>query len=132
MQSGDTTPAPAQAPAHLERPYTVVLFALGAVVLFNVFSLQFSAEFASFETELESSQFQAVIRFVQATCLFLAAAYFAVGILRVRGSSFAPSATVLLSVVSLLSFPFGTAAFVYWVGWVRKRERSQPAVTVQD
>jgi hypothetical protein len=124
MQSGDTTPAPAQAPTHLERPYTVVLFALGAVALFNVFSLQFSADIASGNTELTSSQFQALIRFAQATALFLAAAYFAVGILRVRSSSLAPSATALLSVVSLLVFPFGTAAFVYWVGWVRKRERT--------
>ena len=91
MLSDDTTPTPAQAPIHFERPYTVVLFALGAVALLNVCSLQFTTDIVSGDTELTATQFQAVTRFAQATALFLAAAYFAVGILRVRCSSFAPS-----------------------------------------
>ena len=127
MQTGDTTPVPAQAPTHLERPYTVVLFALGAVALLNMFSLQLSVDITSGDPEITSSQFQAVIRYVQATFGFLAAAYCVVGILRVRCSTFAPSATALMSIVSVLLFPFGTAAFVYWIGWVRKREQNQPA-----
>ena len=31
--------------------------------------------------------------------------------------------TVVASVVAVIMWPVGTAMFIYWVGWIRKRER---------
>ena len=55
--------------------------------------------------------------------LALAAITALVVALRVRESRYAPSATAILSVFLVLYVPFGTAAFIYWVVSVRKRER---------
>lgn len=122
MESGATPTEQTRGTMSFEQPYTVVLIGLGVVALFSAFSLQLSADMATADTELTSSQFGSVIRFAQIACGFLAAAYFVAGALRVRGSPYARSSTALLSVVSIGLFPFGTAAFVYWLGWVRKRE----------
>jgi len=127
MQPSHGTTSASLAPTPFERPYTVILFALGAMALLNVFSLQLTVDIAPRDTELTASQFRAVLRYVQVTAGFLAVAYCVVGILRVRSSTFAPPATALMSIVSLLLFPFGTATFVYWVGWVRKREQTSQA-----
>ena len=107
-----------------EPAFTVILFALGAVSLFNVLTLQLAADVATANSELELLQIRDVLRFVQMSALLFAAAYCVVGVLRVRASAFARSGTALLSALSLLVFPFGTAAFVYWLGWVRKREKA--------
>lgn len=44
--------------------------------------------------------------------------------LRARRSRYALAATGLISFAILSWIPLGTAAFVYWIGWVRKRETS--------
>ena len=43
--------------------------------------------------------------------------------LRSRDSEYAIFSTAVLSTILMIWFPFGTAAFVYWIGWVRKKER---------
>jgi hypothetical protein len=47
--------------------------------------------------------------------------------LRARSSSYAPGATAAFNVVLALFFPFGTAAFLYWLLAIRKRERAPSA-----
>jgi cytochrome bd-type quinol oxidase subunit 2 len=128
MQHPDSKAEQAGMRTPFVQSYTVIFFALGAVALVNVFTLQLSLDLYPGDAEAASSQFRAVIRYVQATALIWAVAYCVVGILRVRGLVLARTATALLSVVSLFLFPFGTAAFIYWLGWVRKREMVSPAV----
>ena len=44
-------------------------------------------------------------------------------ILRFRRSPYALFATRAISIVILFWLPFGTAAFIYWVVWIRKKEK---------
>lgn len=54
----------------------------------------------------------------------LGAACLAVGVLRSRGSPVAGPATAAISIILSISFPFGTAAFVWWLVSIRKQERA--------
>jgi hypothetical protein len=44
-------------------------------------------------------------------------------ILRFRKSTYALFATEAISIILLIWFPFGTASFIYWIGWIRKKEK---------
>ncbi len=64
------------------------------------------------------------LRSLQAYEAILFAFCILVGVLRVYRSPLAGPTTAALSILLILWAPIGTAAFVYWIGWVRRRERT--------
>jgi hypothetical protein len=46
-----------------------------------------------------------------------------VAVLRTKRSDLARPTTAAVSILLIIWAPFGTAAFIWWVGWVRKREK---------
>jgi len=54
---------------------------------------------------------------------FLAIFCLATAVLRFRKSPYALFATNAISILLVVWIPFGTAASVYWFGWVRKKEK---------
>jgi len=65
----------------------------------------------------------ALLRFLQGVELILFAATLWVAILRSRQSPLAGATTAAVSILLIFWVPFGTAMFIWWVGWVRRRER---------
>jgi len=53
-------------------------------------------------------------------------------ILRFRRSPYALSATGAISIGLLFLFPLGTAAFIYWIGWIRKKEKPNNALAADS
>ena len=62
------------------------------------------------------------LRMVRNFQIAMAAACLAVAVLRSIGSRMAGAATIAISVVLAMWFPVGTAAFIWWLVSVRKRE----------
>jgi len=103
------------------RPYTIVLIVLGvlALVFLAIGILLMARPPESYTTP---SRFHILwIPF----CAFLAAGCWITAFLRARRSSYAMTTTRAISTILLMWFPLGTAAFVYWIRWVRKKENQR-------
>jgi hypothetical protein len=66
----------------------------------------------------------AVLRFVQITELLICIFALAVAVLRTRKSALAGPTTAAVSILLAIWVPLGTAAFIWWIGWVRHREKN--------
>ncbi len=95
--------------------YTVLLFVYGFVLVLAAIVLHSVAK-----GDVESAWSLRLVRNIEAA---LALACLAVAVLRSLGSAVAAPATAAISIVLSISFPFGTAAFVWWLVSIRKRER---------
>jgi hypothetical protein len=98
--------------------YTVLLFVSAGVALLLVYADQ-----TLVSRQADDPQFVTVMRFVQAIEVIFCTLALTVGILRMLGHRVAIPTTPAVSVLLIFWFPVGTAAFVYWVGWVRKWEQ---------
>lgn len=101
--------------------YTVLLFVYGFVLVLAAIVLH---SVAGREPEAEAAW---AMRFVRNIEALLAVACLAVATLRSLGSPIAAPATAAISIVLSISFPFGTAAFIWWLVSIRKREAPAPA-----
>ena len=90
--------------------YTVCLFVVSVLAAMTLFSHQMMMEI--FRQKNGNEILTAVFRFLQA-----------VGVLRSRKSPLARPTTAAVSILLAVWFPFGTAIFIWWVAWVRRRER---------
>lgn len=111
-----------------ERPqfvmaYTVVLFLVGGFALMSLASHTFFLIPLMKEDPDHEPIVIYVMHFVQAVEAILVVLCFAVGVLRAYRSRIAAPTTAALSILLIFWLPFGTAAFIYWVGWVRRREK---------
>jgi hypothetical protein len=98
--------------------YTVLLFVYGFVLVLAAIVLH---SVAAREGEPASA-----LRFVRNIEAVLAVACLAVAVLRSLGSPVGAPATAAISIVLSISFPFGTAAFVWWLVRIRKQEMPAP------
>ncbi len=109
---------------NLVKAYTVILFTLSGLGLLMVISHVFLIRL------MESEGADQLAILVLQFCQWIEAVYFVfgivVGLLRVYHSPLARPLTMALSILLIIWPPFGTAAFVYWLGWVRRRERGEP------
>jgi hypothetical protein len=60
---------------------------------------------------------------LQAIELVLGVFALTVAVLRTKRSELARPTTAAVSILLIIWAPFGTAAFIWWIGWVRRRER---------
>lgn len=102
----------------LRYSYTVILLVLAGLALMATASHEFLIRTAS-QDEIVA----AVLRFVQAVEVIIFLLAVTAAVLRTYRSRLALPVTAAVSILLVLWVPFGTAAFTYWVGWVRKRER---------
>jgi hypothetical protein len=112
----------------LRYSYTVILFVLAGLALIAIANHEFLIRTAANKVELVI----AVMRCVQVleAIIFLFAV--TVGILRTYRSPLAWPTTAAVSILLAVWVPFGTAAFIYWVGWVRKPERASATGALRD
>lgn len=100
------------------RGYTILLRLLGAAALSflipKLILITYGLRPSTGSVSLEI--------FVSAIYLILAVVCWITARLRTRSSSYAIAATGAISFMLLCWFPLGTAAFIYWIGWVRKTE----------
>lgn len=101
--------------------YTVCLYVIGGLALMMVFSHQLVVEFL--EEEEEDHVLMVVLRFVQAIEVIVFVYAVTVATLRAKNSPLAAPTTTALSILLVFWPPWGTAVFIWWVGWVRRRER---------
>ncbi len=101
--------------------YTTIIIIMGALFLFSSLFMVF----AMLSTSYNSDILTALFMFVMFCDVFFAIGCWITAILRARRSQYALAATRTASVLFLAWIPFGTAAFVYWFGWVRKKERER-------
>jgi peptidoglycan biosynthesis protein MviN/MurJ (putative lipid II flippase) len=98
----------------------VYLYVVGGFALMTVFSHQM---LLMISREDEANDFVvAFFRCLQAIELVVFLFAVTVAILRSKNSELARPATAAVSILLAIWPPFGTAAFVWWVGWVRRRE----------
>ena len=118
-----TVPESTQTDRRFVKAYTVYLFVLAVLALMMVFSHQMLLEIMV--ANGDNVVIRAVFRYLQAieAVVFLSA--LAVAMLRTRGSDLAAPTTAALSIFLVMWFPLGTAAFIWWVGWVRRSEREK-------
>ncbi len=108
-------------PPKRSMAYTVYLFVLSGLAVMSVFSHEmFIAMVAKDDSD---GVITALFRCIQATELICAALGITAGCLRVYGSRLATPATAAVSILLIVWFPLGTAAFIWWVARVRKQER---------
>ncbi len=101
--------------------YTVCLFIVSALAAMMVFSHQM---FIVMWRQEDGGEIPiAIFRFLQAVEVILCLAALAVGVLRSRKSALAKPTTAAVSILLAFWAPFGTAMFIWWVAWVRRRER---------
>jgi hypothetical protein len=112
-------------PPHFEHLYTVVLFAVAGLALMTAFSSTMIMDVAAVDTD--AAVVTAVLKFTRAVELVLFTFALAVGVLRTYGSRLAIPTTPAVSILLIFLFPIGTLAFIYWLGWVRKRENPAPS-----
>lgn len=101
--------------------YTVCLFVVSGLAAMMVFAHQMLI--VLLRQDNESETLTAIFRFLQAVEAILCLATLAVGVLRSRKSPLAGPTTVAVSILLAMWVPFGTAMFIWWVAWVRRRER---------
>lgn len=112
------------------KAYTILLFILGGLALLVLASHTFLIIPIMQEEAEPDPIVLSVFRFLQVVEVFLSVSCIAVGILRVFGFRLARPATAAISILLFFWLPFGTAAFLYWVFWVRKRERGPDHIGV--
>jgi hypothetical protein len=103
------------------RAYTAVIIIMGVLYFFS----SLLPVFILLSRVYDSVIFTALFIFLIFFYGFFAIGCWITAILRARRSPYALAATRAASVLFLPWIPFGTAAFVYWFGWVRKRERER-------
>jgi len=101
----------------LKYSYTVVLFVVAGFSLIAAFNHEFLIR------RMANDVVTPILRLVQTIEAILFVLALIVGVLRTYRSPLAPPTTAAVSILLALWVPFGTAAFIYWVGWVRKHER---------
>lgn len=106
----------------LSAGYTVYLYVIAVLALMMVFSHQMILTIV--REDVQDAAVTAVLRFLQAFELIIFASALAVAILRSRNSPLAGPTTAAVSILLVIWVPFGTIAFIWWVGWVRRRERA--------
>ncbi len=109
-------------PVTTVRSYTILLFLMGALfflfIVFSVFILMLPPEYHSTYNQMNVIVWTLVYIVMTIGCWCAA-------FLRIYESSYALPVTAIMSYLLIILFPFGTAAFIYWIGWVRKKERRQ-------
>lgn len=99
------------------RSYTVILILLGSVAVLllarRIFVVTRGIDASSGPVALDM--------FLVPSYIFLALGCWTAGFLRARRSQYGLAATGAINFL-LIWIPFGTAAFIYWIGWVRKKE----------
>lgn len=111
-----TQPRPA-----LVFAYTVYLYFVAGLALLTVFAHQMLL--VSSREDGANGFLTGLFRFLQATELAFFLFALTVAVLRSKESVLARPTTAAVSILLVTWFPFGTAAFIWWVGWVRRRER---------
>jgi len=104
-------------PAPLVRAYTILLLILGSLAL-----LFLAGKIMVIKRGIEPGSSVSMNVFLVSFYILITVGSWIVVFLRARRSSYALAATGLISVTILSWIPLGTAAFIYWIGWVRKRE----------
>jgi hypothetical protein len=111
-------------PVKTVRAYTIILFILGVLFLsltaLSVFVLMLPAEYDSEYNPLSVIVWALFYIIMMIGCWCAA-------FLRKNKSSYAIPVTEVIGYLLIIFFPFGTAAFIYWFGWVRKKERKETA-----
>jgi hypothetical protein len=97
--------------------YTVLLFVYGFVLVMAAVMMHSVAA-----REGEDAWAMRLAGNIEA---ILAVGCLSVAVLRSRGSPLARPTTAAISMVLAISFPFGTAAFFWWLLDVRKQERPE-------
>lgn len=115
------TISPQGAPSPIVRAYTIVLILMGVLTLVPVITQVLVMTQTPHDSNILIPLFIFMISF---NAIITAVCWTAV-FLRARRSPYALAATGAVSIMLLFWFPFGTAAFIYWVGWVRKKERQK-------
>jgi uncharacterized membrane protein YobD (UPF0266 family) len=110
-------------PNERDRPafvntYTIVLYVLAGFALLTAVSHGFIIRLVEGDDVVVL-----VLRFVQTIEAIIFLFALVVAVLRTYRVRAAVPATVALSILMIFWVPFGTAGFVYWLGWVRRRER---------
>ena len=117
-------PAPTQNSPRFVFAYTVCLYVIGVLSLMMIFSHQMLL------TIMQESDgdvlLTAVLRFLQIIEAIIFSSALVVAILRSKNSPLAKPTTAALSILLVLWVPFGTIAFIWWLGWIRLRERNSP------
>jgi len=103
------------------RAYTAVIIIMGVLYFFSGLLLVFVLLSRVYDFGILTALFIFLIFFYG----FFAIGCWITAILRARRSPYALATTGAASVLFLPWIPFGTAAFVYWFGWVRKKERER-------
>ena len=96
------------------KGYTVLLWVFGFFLVVSAVTMQ------SMAAQEEESAW--VFRMVRDIEIAMAVACLLVATLRSIGSRIAGTATTAISIVFAIWFPFGTAAFIWWLVRVRKQE----------
>jgi hypothetical protein len=104
-------------PSGYVHGYTVLLFVYG---FFLVMAAVMMHSLAAQETEGAFG-----MRLAGNIQAILAVGCLVVALLRSRGSPLARPTTAAISIVLAISFPFGTAAFFWWLLSVRQQERPE-------
>jgi hypothetical protein len=104
------------------RGYTVYLFVIAVLAMVMAFSHQMLL--TVIREEADDVILTSVFRFLQAFELIIFASALAVAVLRSRNSPLAGPTTAAVSILLVVWCPLGTIAFIWWVGWVRRRERA--------
>lgn len=103
----------------LTRSYTIVLILLGLISLgflaFKIFLIVKPLEYST-------GPFSENILLIPIYAFSTLGSWGTV-ILRFRRSPYALFASGAISYVLLFWFPFGTAAFIYWIVWIKKKEK---------
>jgi hypothetical protein len=103
--------------------YTVYLYVIAVMALMMVFSHQMILTIIREEGE-NVVVLTSIFRCLQAIELIIFLCALAVAILRSRNSPLAGPTTAAVSILLVMWAPLGTIAFIWWVGWVRRRERA--------
>jgi hypothetical protein len=115
-------------PIRTVRAYTITLVLLGALALallcIKILLIVNPPSFYTTPVSLE-------IPWIFLYALFSIGCWTA-AFLRKRGSPHATLVTAVLSTIFVIWVPFGTAAFIYWIGRVRKKERQDNKISTDD
>ncbi len=110
-------------PARYSFAYTVGLYVVSAVAAMTIASHQMLIVMMQ-ESEADKIVIS-ILRFLQAVELIISAFAMAVAILRTRNAQSARTTTAAVSILLAFWPPFGTAVFIWWVVWIRPRERTR-------
>ena len=105
--------------SYVTRSYTIILILLGLISLASLaLKIFLIVEPIEYSTAPVSMNIPLIPIYA-----FITLGSWGTGILRFRRSPYALFATRAISYALLFWFPFGTAAFIYWIVWIRKKEK---------